>query len=134
MTDESALHYKFREKEAAEEVERFASAADVSDLRNDISVLRYLIQQSVNDKSPHLASVLMTTLSRLTPAHDRKLAEQREMLAKVIVMQLARQIINVITEEFVGIPNFEQRIDRAVERITNEIERAENPKDLIPTP
>lgn len=132
---DTALNYKLREKEAAERVEQFASAADPSDLKHDIALLRYLVEEATNTKSAHLASCLLTTLGRLVRVHDRRQLERNELLAKAVVLRLAERIVQTVARQFYGaLPDWQQRIDAALVEITNEVEAAENPKELLPPP
>jgi len=131
--NDNALNYKLREKEAAERVAQFASAADPSDLRNELALIRFLVESATNSGQPHLASLLLTTLGRLVRVHERQQLERGELLAKVVVLRLAERIVGIVSKQFFGlVPDWENRVDAALLEIGHEIDAAENPPDVLP--
>lgn len=131
LTD-TAANYRLRKAEQQKRLDEFKSTGDPGSLTNELALIRLLTEEAANNGQMHLASCLLTTLSRLAKTHDRQQMERGDLLAKVVVLQLATRIVNIVSRQFNTVPGWEAKMDAALIEISNEIDSAENPPELIP--
>lgn len=132
LGDTAAITYRLKEAEQIERLKVLTNVDDAGNVSAELGLIRFLIEESVASKNLNLAGSLMTTLSRLARVHDRQQIERGNMLTRAVVLRLAARIVSIVSSQFNTIPGWEAKMDAALVEITNEIDAAENPPELIP--
>jgi hypothetical protein len=107
---------------------------DIKSLRDEISMLRILIEEMWNaadgseglvTKSSAIGNLLLTLERLIKSCHQLEQANDT-LLAKTTVIVLAQNIVQIVTDELVGLPDFQGRVDRITNRLFTTIEQATN--------
>jgi hypothetical protein len=106
----------------------------VKELRDSISLLHMLIERRwnlVNDDSDLLQAcgplnTMLVSMDKLITSCHKIEQNLGQLLAKHAILNLAKQMVEVLVEELEGIDNYEEIIDRITKRLVDIIRGSDN--------
>jgi len=116
-------------------VARFAEHEEAKTLRDEIAMVRTLIQEHWNrmeDTDAALISSsgelnrLWTTLDKLMKTGETIDRNHNLTLSKTTIIIFGQEMIGILKDELKGVPGFEDRIDRITTRMLDTIEHTTN--------
>jgi hypothetical protein len=126
--------YRLSNPELRERVEQHAGEASLESVRNEIILLRALIEdrlEMASTKAERLAAFqsVTPTLVNVVKCCETlaKLERQNSVvLGKEALMGLGKQIIHILSEELDGVPGYDSVVDRIAARIAKTIAESRN--------
>lgn len=120
-------------------VARFAEHEEAKTLRDEIAMVRTLIQEHWNRMDNTDAGLisssgelnrLWTTLDKLMKTGEAIDRNHNLTLSKTTIIVFGREVVSILKEELKGVPEFEDKIDRITTRMLDTIEHTTNsPED-----
>ena len=110
----------------------FADSTDLRTLRDEIAILRMVMQERLNmisNDSEMLASCgqiasLAITIERLVKSCHSLESRLGTLLAKPTLLGIANELVQILLKELEGMPNYEQLVDRISEQVIKVIMEA----------
>lgn len=130
--DDSITNYHLASAAFQKRVDAFRSMPAPAVLAGELAVARACLEQCINEKDMRTAAIWTTCINKLSRSHMAAGVMANELLSKRVVASLAEAFLRVINEEFHGLDGFEDRFQRAAERISDAIEGAENGPGDVP--
>ena len=129
---DSIANYKLNSEAFQKRVDAFRSMPAPAVLDAELSVARACLEQCINEADLRTAAIWAATINKLSRSHMAAGVMANELLSKRVIAALAEDFLRVISEEFHGLDGFEDRFQRAAERISDAIEMAENGPSDVP--
>lgn len=119
--------YILSNHEIAHAAGRHSTAEQLKSLREEIALCRALVERRLNmiedgNAADFLAAcgqvnTMLLTIEKLVSSCHRLETSLGTLLSKAAVLDLAQEVVGILTEELEGIDNFEEVVDRISERI-----------------
>jgi hypothetical protein len=121
----TATSYKLKEAEQQMRLEDFRKG-ELASLESEIALGRAMLENAKNSGNVLLARDLLGVIGGLVRSHRQAREREGELLDKAAVVQLGREILQILDEEFAGTNGHAERMDRATDRLFAAIAAAKN--------
>ena len=126
--------YRLTQARQKEAMDRFVSAPEAKSLREELALVRMLIEEHLNRMQgdeglvahSHIVNQLTQTCKELVKTCNQIEFKIGDMLAKATIVAIGKRIGEVLANELMGVPNYEELMDRIVPQITHVIVDANN--------
>ena len=92
------------------------SKGDTADLRDELSLCRYLLESAVQESSP-AAVALLQTAAKLSQADIQNRLRCRDLLDRQAVITFAKELCCIVGEEIQVLDGYEDVLQRIAERV-----------------
>lgn len=131
---EDLRQYRLTDARLRQRLSQKADHDEIKSLREEIGLTRILIEELMNScksDTERLANVatyntLTLNLERLIKTSHQMEQSLNMLLSKPTLIVLGQDIIKILIEELVGVPQYEERIDRITGRMLDKIDTAAN--------
>jgi len=125
------LNQKYRERHS-----QLAEHEELRSIREEVGIARMLLEErlnAINTEADLIAScssinTLLLTIEKLTQSCFKLDQSVGNLLSKPVLLKVASDIVQIVLEEVVELPNHEAVVDRISERIIQTISEIEASK------
>jgi hypothetical protein len=115
--------FKLTDSALAKRLDEFRGA-DPTDLGDEIALCRLLAEQAVNDGHPTLACQLLHVVGKLQLLQIAEQEKLGNLLGRHSLFEVGTAICQAITNQCVGLANYEQIVDAVLPAIRDAIAKA----------
>jgi hypothetical protein len=87
----------------------------VADLTHEIGMCRFLVER--NSSNPSLCNALLSTCAKLCASHQLAMERAGTTLPRETILRICMGVVKLVAEEFCDLPESQERLDRAINRI-----------------
>jgi hypothetical protein len=132
MTNQHAANYRLAEEKFNQRVEELCQSPDLSTLRQEIGVLRALVEETLQSTAPERRNLpiirdLVKAIGQLVTAHRVAELEADRLLEKETVFAIGQALVEIIVSELDGkFVGWEETCDSISDRMMGAISIASN--------
>ncbi len=126
MTDHT-VQYKLFDSERQKRMDEFAKTDEPTALAAELAAARLMAEEAMNAGHHNLATALFGTIAKLGSAHVASQLRIGELLEKPVVLKLATQLVNLVTEAVRDrFPGWEDVMEELADKAVNIVIETDN--------
>jgi hypothetical protein len=119
--------YKLTDSERQKRMNEFAATDEPTALAAELAAARLMAEEAMNAGHHNLAASLFGTIAKLGSAHVASQLRIGELLEKTIVLKLASQLVNLVTEAVRDrFPGWEDVMEELADKVVNIVIETDN--------
>ena len=115
--------YRLAAAEAQERLHEL-SQGNASDLRDEVSLCRLLLEEAAGQQSPATIP-LMQTLAKLSSVDLQNRIRTHDMLTRDEALRFVQEVCSIVSDEIQSLDGFENVLERIAERLENKAPQLE---------